>query len=138
MGGLSLALMGWMRRQGRLELIVVLPDGSRLMLPAAWTDLEAPVGPPQSDGTLGSLQDLLAMRRVLEPLCERVVLAEGDDRGSGRTNGAAASGSGGVTGAGGGAVGAGRRGGAAGGDGAFGGADRQTLQGDLEAPVAGE
>jgi hypothetical protein len=28
-----------MRRGGRLELILVLPDGSHLMIPAAWTDL---------------------------------------------------------------------------------------------------
>ena len=30
-----------MRRGGRLELIVVLPDGSHLMVPAAWTDLQS-------------------------------------------------------------------------------------------------
>ena len=30
-----------MRRRGRLELILVLPDGSHLMVPAAWTDLQA-------------------------------------------------------------------------------------------------
>ena len=67
-----------MRRRGRLELIVVLPDGSHLMVPAAWTDLEAPAGLPVA-GTLGSLDDLLAARRILEPLLERVVLAERDD-----------------------------------------------------------
>lgn len=42
--GCSLELMRWMRRRGRLELIVVLPDGSHLMIPAGWTDLEGPVG----------------------------------------------------------------------------------------------
>ena len=56
-----------MRRRGRLELIVVLPDGSHLMLPAAWTDLRAPAGGPVA-GTLGSLEDLLAARRVLDGL----------------------------------------------------------------------
>lgn len=65
--GRSLELMGWMRRGGRLELIVVLPDGSHLMLPAAWTDLQAPVEPAQA-GTLGSLDDLLAARRVIDGL----------------------------------------------------------------------
>ena len=39
--GRSLELLGWMRRRGRLELILVLPDGSHLMVPAAWTDLKA-------------------------------------------------------------------------------------------------
>jgi hypothetical protein len=72
--GCSLALMGWMRRSRRLELILVLPDGSHLMIPAAWTDLEGPAAPPGA-GTLASLEDLLAARRVLEPLLERVVLA---------------------------------------------------------------
>ena len=63
--GRSLELIGWMRRRRRLELIVVLADGSRLLVPAAWTDLEGSVGPPAA-GTVGSLEDLLAMRRVLD------------------------------------------------------------------------
>ena len=33
--------MGWMHRRGRLELILILPDASHLMVPAAWTDLQA-------------------------------------------------------------------------------------------------
>ena len=66
--GCSLELMGWMRRRGALELILVLPDGSHLMLPAAWTDLQAPVGEPDRAGTLGSLDDLLAARRVVDGL----------------------------------------------------------------------
>jgi hypothetical protein len=56
-----------MRRRGRLELILVLPDGSHLMVPAAWTDLKGSVGPRDS-GTLGSLDDLLAARRVVDGL----------------------------------------------------------------------
>ena len=61
-----------MRRHGQLELIVELPDGSRLLLPAAWTDLK-PSSEPAAAGTLGSLDDLLAARRALEPLLDRVV-----------------------------------------------------------------
>jgi len=60
--GRSLELMGWMQRGGRLELILVLPDGSHLMVPAAWTDLQGAVEPTQA-GTLGSFEDLLAARR---------------------------------------------------------------------------
>ena len=67
MEGSSLELIGWMRRRRRLELIVVLPDGSRFLVPAAWTDLEGAVGPPVA-GTLGSLVDLLALRRVVDGL----------------------------------------------------------------------
>ena len=106
-----------MRRRGRLELIVVLADGSRLLVPAAWTDLEGSAGPPLA-GTLGSLADLLAMRRVLdgvlraavagEPVGGRgVVLAGRDDPAGEERSDAVASSTGGVTGAGGGAVGAG-------------------------------
>jgi hypothetical protein len=66
--GRSLELIGWMRRRRRLELIVVLADGSRLLVPAAWTDLEESVSAPTAAGTLGSVEDLLAMRRVLDGL----------------------------------------------------------------------
>ena len=39
--GRSLAVFGWMRRQGHLDLILVLPDGSRSLIPASWTDFGA-------------------------------------------------------------------------------------------------
>ena len=120
--GRSLELTGWMRRHGRLELIVELPDGSRLLLPAAWTDLKPSTEPPAA-GTLGSLDDLLAARRVLEPLLERVVRGQRDDHGE--ANGrAASSGSGGELGARGGVVGVGRRAAAEDGDDVAGGVDR--------------
>jgi hypothetical protein len=125
--GRSLELMGWMRRRGVLELIVVLPDGSHLLVPAAWTDLQAPTGPAVV-GTLGSLADLFAARRVLEPLLERVVLAERDDRGQ-EIDRAVASGSGGEPGARGGAVGAGRRAAAPERDGVVDGVDRADRRG---------
>ncbi|MEJ7715341.1 MAG: hypothetical protein WKF40_06415 [Thermoleophilaceae bacterium] len=67
-----------MRRGGALGLILVLPDGSRSLIPAAWTDLEAPAGATVA-GTLGSLGDLLAARRVLDGLLGRGVLAGRDD-----------------------------------------------------------
>ena len=40
-----------MRRRGRLELILVLPDGSTLLVPAVWTDLQARPEPVEA-GTL--------------------------------------------------------------------------------------
>jgi len=70
--------MGWMHRRGRLELILILPDASHLMVPATWTDLQA-TPEPAGTGTLCSLEDLLATRRVIEPLLERFVLAARDD-----------------------------------------------------------
>ena len=70
-----------------------------------------------------TLEDLLAARRVLEPLLERVVLAERDDPAE-EIDRAAASGVGGKPGARGGVVGAGRRGAAPGSDVAAGRVDR--------------
>ena len=131
--GRSLELAGWMRRRRQLELIVVLQDGSTLLVPAKWTDLEGHAEPVAA-GTLGSLDDLLAARRVLDRVlraappeepAQSVVLAERDDLVGEDISDAVASGSGGVPSAGGGAVGAGRRSGAPGGDRAAERADRR-------------
>jgi hypothetical protein len=101
--------MGWMHRRGRLELILVLPDGSHLMVPAAWTDLRAtPDQVEAGTGTLGSLDDLLAARRILEPVLERLVLGERDDHGE-EIDRAVATRTGRESGARGSVVGAGRR-----------------------------
>ncbi|MGH3922163.1 MAG: DUF5372 family protein [Pseudonocardiaceae bacterium] len=64
--GHRLAVLGQMRRHGRLELLAVLPDGSKTLIPAAWTDLD-PTGSVSLAGgvcqasaaTLGALGDLL-------------------------------------------------------------------------------
>ena len=100
-----------MRRRRKLELILVLQNGSRLLVPAKWTDLEGHAEPPATAGTLGSLDDLLAARRVLDGVL-RAALADpsglverGDLTGEHRSD-AAASRSGRVPSAGGGAVGA--------------------------------
>jgi hypothetical protein len=68
MGGPLARVDGWMRRPARLELILMLSDGSHLMVPAAWTDLRATTGPAEV-GTVGPLDDLLSARRVLDPFC---------------------------------------------------------------------
>jgi hypothetical protein len=115
--------MGWMHRRGRLELILILPDGSHLMVPAVWTDLQATPA-PSGTGTLCSLEDLLATRRVLEPLLERVVLAERDDHACEEIDRAVASGTGRESGARSGVVGARRRAAAPNGDELAGGDDR--------------
>ena len=133
--GRSLELIGWMRRHGRLELLLVLADGSRVFVPAAWTDLDGGGAGPSAAGTLGSLEDLLAMRRVLDgvrrsggvgesAVASDVVLVGRDDPVGEHHGDAVASGSGGVSGAGGGVVGAGRCGAAPAGADAAGGTDR--------------
>ena len=39
--GRQLPVLGSMRRHGAAELLVVLPDGSKRLIPVAWTDLES-------------------------------------------------------------------------------------------------
>ena len=61
-----------MRRHGVLELLLVLPDGSKSLVPAAWTDAD----PPAADGaasavTLGSLSDLVQACDLVADLAER-------------------------------------------------------------------
>jgi len=62
-----------MRRHGTLGLILVLPDGTRRLVPAAWTDVE-PVASPSARPreTLGALFDLLNAGRVLAALARRL------------------------------------------------------------------
>jgi len=93
--GQSLRVFGWMRRQGSLDLILVLPDGSRSLIPAAWTDVgaEETAGAAASE-VLGSLGELQRMRVVIDGLIHRSRDANGQDRGEdpGEVTGAAATG----------------------------------------------
>jgi hypothetical protein len=60
--GQTLQVLGRLRRHGGTELLVVLADGSKRMIPAAWTD-DAPAGGEDGPGdtaTLGTVSDLLA------------------------------------------------------------------------------
>jgi hypothetical protein len=57
--GRLLRVLGRMRRHGRLELLLELPDGSKRLIPQAWTDAE-PDTAPEAVATLGALADLLA------------------------------------------------------------------------------
>jgi len=65
-------------RKGRLAPILILPDGGKSMIAANWTDL-ASAGQPQKSlpaqtaETLGSLQDLLHARALVDALLSRIV-----------------------------------------------------------------
>jgi hypothetical protein len=60
--GRELRVLGGMRRHGRLELLLVLPDGSKRLIPAEWTSQHADGGDGgEGAGTLGSVTDLLAV-----------------------------------------------------------------------------
>jgi hypothetical protein len=77
--GRELRVLGGMRRHGRLELLLVLPDGSKSLIPAAWTGLGhdgATAG--DEDGqvlaaaaTLGALADLLGACVLVSALAAR-------------------------------------------------------------------
>src|SRR4051794_41908447 len=61
-----------MRRHGAVELLLVLPDGSKSLVPAAWTDADPPaVDALASAVTLGSLSDLLQACDLVADLAER-------------------------------------------------------------------
>jgi hypothetical protein len=51
--GQTLAVFGWMHKQGRLELCLVLPDGSKSLIPAGWTDIDSGTEPADGPETLG-------------------------------------------------------------------------------------
>jgi hypothetical protein len=74
--GQQLPVLGRMRRHGLAELLLVLPDGSKSLIPAAWTDLHETTGGEAAEpGTVGSLADLLACHELVAGLAARVAEA---------------------------------------------------------------
>jgi hypothetical protein len=71
--GRDLRVLGWMRRLGRLELMLELPDGSKRLIPAEHTSyqLEDP-DPGQGTGTLGRTADLLGLSVLVSALSARI------------------------------------------------------------------
>lgn len=67
--GQRVQVLGQMRRHGQAELLVVLPDGSKRMIPQARIDAESTTGGEQA-ATLGGLDDLLAACAVVSALSE--------------------------------------------------------------------
>jgi hypothetical protein len=68
--GQRVRVLGRLRRHGAAELLVVLPDGSKRMIPQSWTDAE-PAGPGEPAATLGCITDLLAACVVVSALVDR-------------------------------------------------------------------
>ncbi|MBV9004538.1 MAG: hypothetical protein JO181_07755 [Solirubrobacterales bacterium] len=69
--GRSLRVLGSMRRHGAAELLVVLPDGSKRLIPAAWTDLEQPAAGGDAASTVGAVPDLLRLSELVSCLSAR-------------------------------------------------------------------
>jgi len=71
-----------MRRNGRLLLVLILPDGSKSLIPADWTDLASPIqtfSAATATATLGSLENLLRARAVVDALLGRLAPVPGED-----------------------------------------------------------
>src|ERR1035437_3339135 len=70
--GRSLQVLGSMRRHDAIELRVVLPNGSKRLIPGAWTDLEQPAAVGgDAAATLGSVPDLLQLSVLVSDLSAR-------------------------------------------------------------------
>jgi hypothetical protein len=72
--GRQLPVLGSMRRHGVTELLVVLPDGSKRLIPAAWTGLECDAGGADGDGgpsALGTVADLQQLSALVCDLSAR-------------------------------------------------------------------
>lgn len=76
MAGQVLPVLAQRRVRGQLELLVVLPDGSKSLVPAAWTDLDDAVAEQEAQATpgqpLGSLADLLHASTLTRAVLARV------------------------------------------------------------------
>src|SRR5689334_13996820 len=57
--------------RGRLEFVLILPDGSKSLIPADWTDFQIPFCAPQAPALVGSLDDLLRLRNLVDTLLAR-------------------------------------------------------------------
>jgi len=73
--GRSLPVMGTLKRRGVLSVLVVLPDGSRSLIPASWTDWKA-TGKHESlaqtrERCIATLADLLHARAIVDALLSR-------------------------------------------------------------------
>jgi hypothetical protein len=78
--GQSLVVISGIRRRGVLFALVVLPDGSRSLIPADWTNwsTEQANRTPAGDAgngshDLGRLRDLLHLRKIIDALYDRYV-----------------------------------------------------------------
>jgi hypothetical protein len=69
--GRDLRVLGWMRRLGRLELMLELPDGSKRLIPAEWTSQHDDPDPGPGTGTLGRTADLLGLSMLVSALSAR-------------------------------------------------------------------
>ena len=56
---------------GGLQFVLILPDGSKSLIPADWTDFKTGSSAPQDSPLVGSLDDLLRLRGLVDALLRR-------------------------------------------------------------------
>ncbi len=56
---------------GGLQFVLILPDGSKSLIPADWTDFNSTSDASQAPDLVGSLDDLLRLRRLVDALLRR-------------------------------------------------------------------
>src|SRR5687768_4948118 len=68
-------LRRWRRKHGGMDLLVVLPNGRKRLIPRAWTDADPTAGTDADDGgsaaTLGTVEDLSAAVVLVSALGRR-------------------------------------------------------------------
>jgi hypothetical protein len=55
-----------------LQFVLILPDGSKSLIPADWTDFKNSSEAPQAPELVGSLDDLLSLCGLVDALLRRV------------------------------------------------------------------
>jgi hypothetical protein len=76
--GQTLGVIHAIKRRGALLVLAILPNGSRSLIPAAWTDWRGGDASPSDDdidhsSSVGKLGDLLALHKVIdEPAARRL------------------------------------------------------------------
>ncbi len=73
--GQSLEVLRHARMRGILQFVLILPDGSKSLIPADWTDFKTVACPPQGPPVVGSLEDLLRLRGFVDALLRRTAEA---------------------------------------------------------------
>ena len=79
----SLEVLSKIHRNGRLYLVLILPDGSKSVIPVEWTDYASVTQPrqaasAQNRAVLGSIEDLLHARAITDALLNRLVAPTGE------------------------------------------------------------
>jgi hypothetical protein len=53
------------------QLVLILPDGNKSLIPAEWTDFKGVAPAPDSAQLVGSLDDLLRLRGLVDAFLRR-------------------------------------------------------------------